>query len=197
MMKRADALRRRLISGVMAGVVLAMGGCSGSAVYNGQAYRFDAGDADRQLVIDATRRVLADHRFVIDRVDGRRGVVTTEFKSTQGIASPWDTEQGSLRDESADFVNQHERSIRVQIEDDGSVDVTVVVQRVHRPGWRIETESIASSTHTTVIGTDGRAQPRRMVTPIGVDGQLAQRIGEEIDQAINERLAISAQASGG
>lgn len=181
--------------GAIAGMVAALGGCSGSAVYNGQAYRFDAGDADRPLVIDAIRRVLADHRFVIDRVDGRRGVVTTEFKSTQGIASPWDTEQGSLRDESADFVNQHERSVRVQIGDDGSVDVSVVVRRVHRPGWRIETESISSSTHTTVLDTDGRAQPRRMVTPVGIDGDLAQRIGREIDQAIIDRRSLSAQAT--
>ncbi len=198
-MRREQAFKQRVMTGVIAGAVVGalvtLNGCSGTAIYNGQAYRFDSGDTDREMVVDATRQVLADHRFVIDRVDGRRGVVTTEFKSTQGIASPWDGEQGSLRDESADFVNQHERSIRVLINDDGSVDVSVVVQRVHRPGWRIETESISSSTHTTVIGTDGRAQPRRLVTPVGIDGQLARRIGEEIDHAINERLALIAQAT--
>jgi len=161
------------------------GGCSNSAVYNGHEYTIEAAGSDRERVIEVVREVLSDHRFVIDRVDGRRGVVTTEFKSTQGIVSPWDTEQGSISQESADFVNQHERRVLVSIGDDGSVVVSVLVQRVHRPGWRIETESISRSTHATVIGTDGRREPSRMVTPIGIDGRLARRIGDEISERLS------------
>lgn len=177
-----------LAAGVFAGGMTC--GCTSSAVYSGQDFTVDASEvagAERERVIAAAREVLTDHRFVINRVDGRRGVVTTEFKSTQGFASPWDGEQGSLVEESADFVNQHERAVRVTIGDDGSVVVSVVVQRVHRPGWRIETESISSSTRTTVIGPDGVAKDRRMVTPIGRDGELAQRIGRDITKRLSAR----------
>jgi hypothetical protein len=171
-----------------------MTACNNATVYNGHSYaiagsefRGEAGSEageDREQLIGVIRDVLTDHRFVIDRVDGRRGVVTTAYKGTQGLASPWDGEQGSMKQETADLVNQHERSVRVDIDDDGSVTVSVLVQRVHRPGWRIETESIGQSTHATVIGAGGERQPARLVTPIGQDQQLAERIGE----AIRERL---------
>lgn len=173
---------------------LCVNGCTSSTVYNGHDYRFSTGlgtethtieSDDRSLMIETIREVLTDHRFVIDRVDARRGVVTTAVKTTQGIGSPWDAEQGSLTQETADFVNQHERAVRVLIEDNGEIVVSVLVQRVHRPGWRVETESIASSSHYAVIGSDGRREASRMVTPIGSDGLLAERIGE----AIRVRLA--------
>lgn len=173
---------------------LCVSGCTSSTVYDGHDYRFSTGlgteahtieSDDRALMIETIREVLTDHRFVIDRVDARRGVVTTAVKTTQGIGSPWDSEQGSLTQETADFVNQHERAVRVLIEDNGEIVVSVMVQRVHRPGWRVETESIASSSHYAVIGSDGRREASRMVTPIGSDGLLAERIGK----AIRARLA--------
>lgn len=178
-------VRRVCVSCVLAFGMTAVVGCSNSAVYNGAAYSFDASQTDRERVIEVVRDVLSEYRFVIDRVDARRGVVTTEFKSTQGIVSPWDGEQGSLREETADFVNQHERSVRVEIDDSGEVIVMVVVQRIHQLGRRIETEAISRSSRATIIGTDGNREPARQVTPIGIDGQLAQRIGERIDQRLS------------
>ncbi len=168
--------------GLMVGCLLMLGACNNATVYNGQSYAVggEGFDADRERLIGVIREVLTDHRFVIDRVDARRGVVTTAYKTTQGLASPWDGEQGSFKQETADLVNQHERSVRVDIENDGSVMVSVLVQRVHRPAWRIETESISRSTHAVVIDSQGKRQPARIVTPIGQDGLLAERIGEAI-----------------
>ena len=160
--------------------VLPFSGCSGSAVYDGRAYSIESQETDRERIIGVIREVLTDYRFVIDRVDGRRGVVTTHYKSTQGIASPWDSEQGSFQEETADLVNQHERSVRVLISDDGSMDVSVIVRRIHRPGWRIETESIGQSTHTVIIDENGKRQPAQVADPIGIDGDLSERIGVEI-----------------
>lgn len=175
---------------VLAGLVITgamMTGCSGSAVYAGSDYRValpmgeqGSDEMSRERVVQAVREVLTDYRFEIDRVDARRGVVTTAFKSTQGLASPWDGEQNSLYEESADLVNQHERGVRVTLDDEGSFVVSVIVQRVHRPAWRVETESIAQSTHAVVIGADGGAVASRQITPIGLDGGLAERLGEEI-----------------
>jgi len=177
----------RVLSAVIGCLLLAIGagGCNGSAVYSGHEYTIDTESADRERVVKVIREVLSDRRFVIDRVDGRRGVVTTAFKTTQGVVSPWDTEQSSVKQEAADFVNQHERAVRVTINDDGSIVVSVMVQRVHRPGWRIETESISRSSRTTVIGADGRREPGRMVTPIGLDGGLARKIGDEISERLS------------
>ena len=174
-----------LLMGLAVVGVGGLGGCSSAAVYNGHDYTIDSQSADRERVIGVIREVLSGRRFVIDRVDGRRGVVTTAFKTTQGIVSPWDTEQSSVHHEAADFVNQHERSVRVTINDDDTIVVSVIVQRVHRPGWRIETESISRSTRATVIGADGLREPGRMVTPIGLDGRLAQRIGDEISKKLS------------
>lgn len=176
-----------ILGSLVVGCLLMLGACNNATVYNGQSYavRGDEFDTDRERLIGVIRKVLTDHRFVIDRVDARRGVVTTEYKTTQGLASPWDGEQGSFKQETADLVNQHERSVRVNIENDGSVMVSVLVQRVHRPAWRIETESISQSTHAVVIDSNGQRQPPRIVTPIGQDGLLAERIGE----AIRSKLA--------
>lgn len=168
-------------------IAVSMAGCSRSAVYAGSDYRVEiadlageSGQVSRERVVEAAREVLTDHRFVLDRVDARRGVVTTAFKSTQGLASPWDSEQNSLREESADLVNQHERGVRVSIDDEGAFTVSVIVQRVHRPAWRVETESISQSTHAVVIDSNGRAVASRQITPIGLDGELARRLGQEI-----------------
>ena len=178
-----------IAAGLVGLAAIGVGGCTSSTVYDGHDYRFTpASDSsaegvtseDRLRIIDVVREVLADHRFVLDRVDAKRGVVTTQVKTTQGIGSPWDGEQGSLTQETADFVNQHERAVRVMIQEDGEIVVSVMVQRVHRPGWRVETESIARSSHYVVMGSDGRREPSRTVTPIGNDGLLAERIGEEI-----------------
>jgi hypothetical protein len=172
---------KRIQAGLCVGGVLLLGACNNATVYNGRSYAVQSEiETDREHLIGVIREVLTDHRFEIDRVDARRGVVTTAYKTTQGLASPWDGEQGSFKQETADLVNQHERAVRVDIEDDGSVIVSVLVQRVHRPAWRIETESISRSTHAVVIDSRGNRQPARIVTPIGQDGLLAERIGEAI-----------------
>lgn len=182
----ARTYRLALLAGLV-GAAASMVGCSGQAVYAGSDYRValpmgDQGDGEmsRERVVQAVREVLTDYRFEIDRVDARRGVVTTAFKTTQGLASPWDGEQNSLYEESADLVNQHERGVRVTLDDEGGFVVSVIVQRVHRPAWRVETESIAQSTHAVVIGADGRAVASLQSTPIGLDGGLAERLGQEI-----------------
>ncbi|MFK7760027.1 MAG: hypothetical protein AB8C13_08775 [Phycisphaerales bacterium] len=198
-------LRATLVSSVCLASALFASGCMNSSLYSGADYSFapTAGDGDgvsvgdRQAIIDATRDVLIDYQFEINRVDARRGVVTTAYKSTQGIASPWDSEQGSLNHEMADFVNQHERGVRVLIDDDGQVLVSVVVRRVHRPQWRVETESIRLSTHATVIDSDGNAQPSQFVTPIGLDEQLARRIGERIQSRLVSSSTSGSPTQGG
>lgn len=100
-------------------------------------------------VFDAARDTLAEYRFTLDRVDAARGVITTTPKQTAGLATPWDREQSNTGDEFADLVHQHERTARIIFEPPEAptgVRVEVVVDRVRRPNWRIETDAIRYST---------------------------------------------------
>lgn len=171
-----------IVSGVVLGVSLA--GCAGGGVYSGGGATIDAGDADRERVIGVVRGVLSDYRFSIDRVDAARGVVTTAYKRTHGLATPWDAEQSSISEEFADFANQHERSVRVELGEDGGVHVAVLVRRIGRPGWRVETESIRYSSQSVVVVDEGRSLRRRETEQIGQDGALAARIAFDIERGL-------------
>jgi hypothetical protein len=65
---------------------------------------------------DAARDTLISRRFELERIDARAGVITTRPKSTSGLATPWDTEQGSLDQEVEDFFNRQQRIVRITFE---------------------------------------------------------------------------------
>ncbi len=176
-----------------------LGGCT-SVRSTADAQVLDAGavlieieGASYDEVFAATREVLSGFRFGINRVDASRGVITTFPKRTAGLASIWDREQSSLGQEIEDLTNQQERAIRVEFESqaesetDGSgvgagvrARVEVVVSRVHRPHWRVESESIRFSTHARSRDVDGRVEAREFREPIGQDVALAKRVADEI-----------------
>lgn len=150
--------------------------------------------------IDAAREAFLDARFVIDRVDARAGIIETQPKHSAGLATPWDTEQATLRQEWSDLLNQHERVARLIVEPiDGSTDdlaatsselqatVEVIIYRVRRSGWRVETETISRSTHSRDMLGPQRGQPNSFSQPIARDDQLA----EALAQRIRERLALA------
>ena len=161
-----------------------LGGCASGGVYSGGSASIEAPGVERERMIAVVREVLGSYRFSIDRVDASRGVVTTGYKRTHGLATPWDLEQGSLSAEVTDFANQHERSVRVEFEDDGVVRVSVFVRRTGRPGWRVETESIRYSSQHVVFVDDGVAMGRRSYEQVGQDGALAARLAEEIERGL-------------
>ena len=139
-----------------------------------------------EALFDATRRVLEDYRFAINRVDAARGVLTTYPKRTAGLASLWDKEQSSLGQEWKDLVNQHKRLVRVRFERDplgsgASATVLVELQRIHRPHWRVEPESVRLSTHARSRDTRGVATGASFDEVIGLDEALAGRLARAID----------------
>ncbi len=132
--------------------------------------------ADYDAAFVATREVLRDYRFDIDRVDARAGVVSTAPKSTAGLATPWDGEQQTLAQEWEDLTNRQQRTVRVIFEPASArlgrergptpqaapgparpdirtletpigIRVEVVVDRINRPHFRGETENLRSSTY--------------------------------------------------
>lgn len=135
------------------------------------------------VLFDAARESLAHHRFVLDRVDAARGVITTHPKRTAGLATPWDKEQSALSQEAEDLAHQQERVCRVIFlppEAPNQVAVEVVVQRIRRPGWRIETDAIRYSTHAADPAARRAGDEPQFAEPIGEDRALAERILADI-----------------
>ncbi len=134
-------------------------------------------------LFNAARAVLADYRFTIDRVDAARGVITTHPKRTAGLATPWDREQSGIAQEFEDLAHQQERTARVTFEPPDAptrVWVEVVVGRVHRPHWRIETDAIRQSTHARDPLGVRSGQPPEFREPVAEDRALARRIMADI-----------------
>jgi len=149
----------------------------------------------------AARAVLAEFRFGINRVDAARGVLTSYPKRSAGLASPWDGEQSSIGQEFEDLTNQQERTIHIEFERGEQADadadananadtgrvvarVRVIVNRVHRPNWRVDTQSILLSTHARSRDAMGNLERSEFREPIGQDTALADRLA----RAIVERL---------
>jgi len=174
-----------------------LGGCAsptGTVAFEISADRY--GEA-----IEVARTTLREARFTVDRVDAQEGIVTTHAKSTAGLGTPWDKEQATLLDEVSDFVNQHERVVRVMFtghdEPDLSasgvlaVEVEVVVYRVRRGGWRVETESISRSRHARDPLAASRGQPGTFRQATRRDDVFAAHLADEM----RSRLGIPSVAN--
>jgi len=140
---------------------------------------------------EAVQRVLIDHGFVLDRIDARRGVITTRPKLSPGLFLPIDREQRTFRREIGDTLNTQQRTVRVTLpsndadnpDDADAIAVEVVLERTARPGTRIETEEIGlTSRFSSTFFEDPE-----MIVPIRRDtefeGYLRRRIAERLGDA--------------
>lgn len=62
---------------------------------------------------DAARESLRDLRFDLERVDARLGVITSKPHATDGLATPWDLEQTTTRQEVEDLAHEQRRRVRI------------------------------------------------------------------------------------
>ena len=171
-------------------LVLGIAGCAGHAHRDGGAtasavVTLDLEGADASRVFDVARETLMEYRFSLDRVDARRGVITTHPKRTAGLATPWDQEQSGLDQEWEDLLNEQRRVVRIDFNQDGdrysALQIQVEVIRTNRPGWRIETESVRLSDHARIRDRDGELMPRAFGEVIGLDTRFAQRLADSIN----------------
>src|SRR5438128_989361 len=65
---------------------------------------------------DTARQTLRDTGFILERVDARAGVITTQPKTTAGLLTPWDREQTSFGQDLEDLFQRHQRIVRVEFE---------------------------------------------------------------------------------
>lgn len=162
----------------------------------------------------AVREVLRDYRFQPERVDAAAGVITTKPKSTAGLATPWDKEQTTLEQEIDDFANDEQRRVRVTFEPrtpgpteppttglaGGAVGdlrdaqgplvgrVMVFIDRVQRPGWRLNPKAIGTSSVAIDPALVARGMAPTYTVTITQDPLLAARMGG----AIRKKLAETA-----
>lgn len=211
---------RLLLTSLTTGALALVGGCAGSKplppTFEVPPGRYDA-------AFDASREVLREARFPIDRVDAGAGVISTDPKTSAGLATPWDDEQSSTRDEFEDLFNHQRRLVRItfepaqpppnlpgtetQLGETADVPnlrrcegpliarVMVVIEREHRPGRRVETVSIASSTFTRdpALGPRGLGGPYWV--PIAQDPALAGRLAAKIQKALAKGAAAPPPAA--
>lgn len=135
--------------------------------------------------------------FSPDRIDAAAGIITTKPEPTAGLLTPWELDQATLADEVSDTLNQHERRVTIRFEpaatppggpsdrDTLTCRVEVVLSRVQRPGWRVETESPRLSRRSSDQLLVQRDIAPRSVVPIRRDDPLAERITADIARRLN------------
>jgi hypothetical protein len=174
----------------------ALGGCSSSS----SVQTFDVAAGQYAAAFDATRDVLRERRFVLDRVDAGEGVVTSLPKPTSGFATPWDADQSSVADEVEDFIHAQQRRVRVSFVPQagegtdlsnapcvGRVDV--VLERMQLVGWQPSGKAILHSGFATDPVAQAQGRAARYEVPIARDDALAARIARDIRDRLRGRAA--------
>lgn len=157
---------------------------------------------------ETARKVLRDADFQLDRVDAYSGVITTLPKGTGGLGTPWDREQSTPGQEVEDLLNRQSRVVRVTFEPqdagartgvaDGTRDlreveapvvmrVEVTLFRRQRPGWRLETSAIRSSTHSRDPDLAAREMEPTYSSAFDEDRLFAGRVVESVMNRLGTR----------
>lgn len=108
-----------------------------------------------EAVFDRAKQVLRDANFTIDRVDARRGVITTEATPSVGLITPWLGHHRTDGEAWQGFVHHEQRRATVLFEPaggepedlrtfDGEIAFTVRVdvERIEQPGRRHDASGI-------------------------------------------------------
>ncbi|MBX3386720.1 MAG: hypothetical protein KF768_09130 [Phycisphaeraceae bacterium] len=150
------------------------------------------------------RETLRDNGYMLERVDAASGVITTRPKTTAGIVTPWHRDQSTFEQELSDFANRQQRTVRITFAPEGrehdelmpgdlrahegpvTMRVRVIVERMNRPGRRVDTTSVRMSSYFRDTELEAR----------GFGWQYA--VADEDDRALAERLAAEiVRRSGG
>lgn len=190
-------LRRFLLAPMLAFVVASLTGCgaAGPPTFQIQAGGYDA-------AFNASRHVLRDFTFELERVDAAEGVITTRDKASAGAGTPWDGVQSTLEQELSDLTNLQKRRVRITFrpvgQDDGvpaadqacEGDVQVVIWRTQSPLVRPNSRSISLT--TTAI--DPALSAKQIYSSYDVAVERDEELENRIARAIESRLAPPPQA---
>jgi hypothetical protein len=176
----------------MSVIAAGLGGCAAS---HDASPAFEVPPGRYAEAFEIARDVLVSYRFELQRVDAAGGVISTDPKTTAGLATPWDAEQGRLYQEFEDLGNRQRRVARITFEPAAPVQpsadlrdapgaltglVQVYTERTRRPGWRIETTSVRYSSFSRDEELVRRGMFPQYTVPTTRDPDLSARIAERI-----------------
>jgi hypothetical protein len=160
---------------------------------------------------DAARQSLADLGFELERIDARLGIITTRPKPSAGLATPWDQTQSVPAQEFEELVNRHFRRATITFRTTGEPEhlagasqtapgpepldlrlvntpiagrVEVALERLHRPGWRLEPTVMRWSMRTLDPDLRGTGMWPSYTVAFSQDPYLARRIEARIRAAL-------------
>lgn len=151
-------------------------------------------------VFDATRVELRRAGYTLERIDATSGEILTAPKTNAGLATPFEPEYASVGQVWQDTINSQPRTIRVRFRDaaDGTpppetgeirAEVEVVLWRLRRPGWRLETESIRMSRNWLDPSLSARGVGSGNLVPLRRDDAFASRLAARVrDQIPSARV---------
>jgi hypothetical protein len=182
-----------MLKGLLLALCVLLGGCGSRAT----SPEFQVGSGQYSMAFDATREVLRDYRFQLERVDAQQGVITTQPKATAGLVSFWDREQSTLGQEADDLVNNQSRVVRVSFENaagpvDAPVDpaglvtarVEVTVYRRQTPGLRVPSRAVSMTTVASDPQEVARGTGSDYSVPVSQDTRLAARLAGAIEKRL-------------
>ncbi len=164
-----------------------------------------AKEREFEAVWQASKDVLRDHHFQLDRQDRRAGVITTLPMTGAYILEPWRQDAVRPNDLAEGTVQTVIRTARVRVrpgEGAGAlytVDVDVLIERTNRP----QPEVTSTSEAYALFGENAferRARAREagggaFLTDLGHDRSLEARLTEEIAAAVG-RPAVASPPDG-
>lgn len=199
------AFRTRRWLMVLGGALLAsLGGCNAAGPPT-----FDVQVGQYQQAFNATREVLRDLNFELERVDAAQGVITTRDLSSAGFATPWDQVQTTPEQELADLVNNQSRRVRVVFFPAGEGadpidppssdvacvgDVHVVIRRVQTALVRPNSRSVSLTTTAVDPALTAKQIWSTYEVPVSRDEALERRIARAIEAKLRDRDGSTAPA---
>ena len=169
---------------------------SGCASRETDTRKFTIAPGHYPAAFDATREVLRQMDFELDRVDAVAGVITTRPRFSAGAFEPWDATQSSFKDEWEDAMNMQARAVRISFvstagaassdpaaEPEMVGSVWVTLYRNQRSGRRLDSEWVGGST----FASDPLMQRRHTSTylvPIRRDEPLEARLAAQIQHEL-------------
>lgn len=148
-----------------------------------------------EATFDAARDVLREEGFELQRIDALAGVITTRPRESSGLATPWINDGPGALTGVEGMLHHQRRQALVTIGrgDEASLDVRVVVERIERPGRRIDSASLRSSSRYVDEEWARRGLQPATAAPIARDPEHEARLVSLIER----RAAETAPVGGG
>lgn len=194
----------RFIGGFTLGVWLLAGACASPLRENTgtNGATIPAGRYDDAF--HAAKDVLRAAHFDLERIDAAAGVITTQPRSSAGLATPWLDYDETFAEGVNDLIHRDRRRVTIRFDPSDRPDasalvdrrtldvplnmrVTIDVERTYVTGRRANPSSIRLISRTTDPQLTERGIGREEIVTVGQDEPLAERIAKSIEGQIQAK----------